>query len=778
MRTKQNILLLILLTLFTFSSVIAQDTPPAATLIDDFDTGYDDGSFETQWWTYSDDTGSTFNASLDNETVYNGSTSLRIETELVTGGFSGIGFDYGIPRDWQAGQGIVLQMRASEVGLPINIVLHIADDTQTSSASPGVTPFGCTFPTPEGSVEDWVTVTLGWDCFQRLMWVGEEGIIEFAAYPIVGLEIAFDGATAYGGTFWLDDIRVISDSDLNQPPTVSDMFSDLPVVRASQIGYRPEDHKLFVATVPVETFTVVDDATGATVYEGQGEAWGFDADTQQELFWGNFDSLETTGTYHIVLNTGDVSYPFIIAEHAYADPLILAARALYLSRSGIAIHDSELSGVDLEAGHLEPAILWSDETSTPRDVSGGWYDAGDFGRYIPTAAFAVGQLLVGFNANPEFFADGSLNIPESGNGQPDLLDEIRWELDWLLKMQREDGAVYNKVTTRSFPDYGTLPAEDTSQLYLFEVSSADTAYFAASMAQAARVYAAYDAEYAATLLSAAERAWTWLTQNPEQVPAGGFQNPPVSEYPMQGGYDFVGTEEVPRMWAAAELFNTTGNADYETAFVRYFDAVSPERNQAMSWANAYPMALYGYLTAETADQEIWADVAEVFQTQAQQIFDVSFMSGYGVSLNDSVAGFEYVWGSNQVALAHGLYLMMANELFPDERYPYAAQQQAQYVMGVNPLARTYISGIGEAPMLYPHHNVSFRNQVAVPGFITEGANSQNTGGDAALEALWEIGVPPALRYADDWESWASNEPTIDANATFVALLAYWAEHKQ
>jgi endoglucanase len=769
MKTKSFVLLLMLLTWVT--TVVAQD---AATLIDDFDTGYESGSLVPQWWTYSDDMGTTFAAELDTETLYNGGASMRMDIHLEAGGYAGIGFDYGFAHDWQAGQGIVLQLRASEVGIPLNLVLHIVDATQTSADSPGVTPFGCNFTTPPGSDADWVTVTLAWDCFQRLMWVGEAGIMEFTPNPVTSFEISFEGNEIQNVTVWIDDIRVISESDLNAPPSYTDMFADLPVVRVSQIGYRPHDRKLLIATVPVDHFTIVDHATDEIVYEGQAESWGFDQDAQQEIYWGRFHSLTTPGTYRAILDTGDESYPFTISEDVYAAPIRLAARALYLQRSGIDIYDAENSGVDLEAGHLTPAILWGDESSTPMDVSGGWYDAGDFGRYIPTGAFAVGQLLIGFSANPEFFADGSLNIPESGNGLPDLLDEIKWELDWMLRMQREDGAVYHKVTTRSFADFGTLPAEDTSQLFVFEVSSADTAYFSATLAHAARIFADYDAEYAATLLSAAERAWTWLEQNPDQVPVGGFQNPPVSEYPMQGGYDFVGTEEIPRMWAAAELFNTTGNSTYETAFAQYFEAVSPQGRQAMSWANAYPMALYAYLTAENANANTWASVAEVFQAQAQQIFDVAFMSGYGVTLNDSVPGFEYVWGSNQVALAHGLYLMMANELFPDLRYPHVALGQVQYILGVNPLAKAYISGIGADPMLHPHHNLSFRMQVAVPGFITEGANSQGSGGDAALEALWEVGVPAAMSYTDAWESWASNEPTIDANATFVALLAYWA----
>ena len=151
------------------------------------------------------------------------------------------------------------------------------------------------------------------------------------------------------------------------------------------------------------------------------------------------------------------------------------------------------------------------------------------------------------------------------------------------------------------------------------------------------------------------------------------------------------------------------------------------------------------------------------------------MSGYGVALSDQVPGFEYVWGSNQMALAHGLYLMMVNEVYPNERYVHAAMAQVHYILGVNPVAKAYISGIGSDPVLHPHHNVSYRMQQAVPGFITEGANSMDSGGDAVLEGLWDMGVPVAMRYSDDWESWASNEPTIDANAAFVALLAYWAE---
>lgn len=768
---KKSVLFALIVLIFTGLPAAAQT--PAVTLIDDFDTDYEAGSI-SGWWTYSKDASTSFIAAVDTEAPFNGTGALRLDVDIPPGSYAGLGFDFSFLRDWQAGSGFVMQMRATETGLPLNIVLHLNDETQTSTVSPGVTPFGCTFTTPEGSDQGWTEVILSWDCFQRLMWVGSEGIMEFSPQSISSFEIAFEntGEQPLAGTIWIDDIRVISDTDLNAPPSLTDVFGELPVIHANQIGYRPQDKKYFVSTIPAAHFTIVDDATGEMVSAGLLIDQGFDPDVDRNILRGSFDTLTEPGTYRIVLSSGEESAPFTISEDVYAQPLWLATRYLYLQRSAMPINDAEFSGITLEAGHTQPAQFWGDTSGATIDVTGGWYDAGDFGRFIPTAAFAVNQLLYAFQANPDYFTDGSLNIPESGNGMPDLLDEIRWELDWMLKMQREDGAVYHKVTTRSFPPYGTLPAEDTQQMFVFDISSADTAYFAAVTAQASLIYRDYDAEYADQLLEAANRAGVWLLDHPEQVPPGGFQNPPVSEYPMQGGYDFVGVEDIPRLWAAAELFKTTGDPAYEMAFTNHF-AAAPQDQHTMVWANSYPMALYAYLTADDTDAETRAAVESVFQAQVEQIFSVVDESGYNVALTDTQPGFHFEWGSNQVALAHGLYLMLAHELYPDTQYVNAALGQIHYLLGVNPLAKAYISGIGANPVLQPHHNVSFHLREAVPGIITEGANSQNTGGDAVLQGLWDINVPPAMRYTDDWDSWASNEPTIDANATFVALLAHF-----
>ena len=752
----------------------AQDVT-AATVIADFNA---EGALD-DWWSYVDDLPETtlFRYARDTDVVAEGAGALRMELDIAAGGYAGMGFDYGLPHDWTAGQGIVLRIRASEEGLPLVFVLHVVDPTQTSGLSPGLTPFNYRLTTPAGCTEDWVTVTLPWNGFERAWWVGKEGITEFTPNPIAKVEIGYEAPkdARLQGTIWVDDIRVISEENLNEAPSFDELIGEIPPLHVSQIGYRPEDRKVVVASVPFERFQIVDEVSGEVVYTGKATRWGYDEDADQEIYWGRFHSLQTPGRYRVVVEGVGESAPFVIAEDAFDEAVRLAARAFYLHRSGVPLHDAE-SGLDLEAGHTQAATLWDDREST-LDVHGGWYDAGDYGRYMPTGAFAVGQLLLAYRANPDFFADGSLNIPESGNGVPDLLDEVRWELEWMLRMQREDGAVYHKVTTREYPALGTLPAEDRGALYVFGPTSADTAFFAGAMAQAAQTFAPYDAEFAQTCLDAAQQAWAWLEKHPEQVPAGGFRNPPPSEFPMGGGYDLYASELGHRLWAAGALFQATGDRRYEDAFAAYLAQMDTHSVHTMTWADGHMLGLFAYLNADNASPETWQQAAAIVQDAAQHILEVTFRSGYGVALHGRSGDFAYVWGSNQVALAHGLHLMLTDALFPDPRYEHAARAQVQYIFGVNPLGKMYFTGLGANPVEHPHHNVSYHFRQAVPGWVGEGANGaieEGAGGDAVLEALWAAGVPTALCYKDDWQSWATNEPTIDANASFVALASYFA----
>jgi endoglucanase len=236
------------------------------------------------------------------------------------------------------------------------------------------------------------------------------------------------------------------------------------------------------------------------------------------------------------------------------------------------------------ADHITPAILYDAAGPHPDqtfDVSGGWWDAGDYGRYVPPAATTLMSLFYAYHFNPVAFQDGSLNIPESGNGVSDLLDEARWELEWLLKMQRADGAVHQKVTTADYAEGG--PEADTQPLYLYDVSTQATAQYAGAIAEASLVYREVDPEFADKLLAAAIQAWAWLEAQPGKYPEGGYIDP---ENHYGGPYSIeAGDETGQRLWAAGSLFHATGEAKYANAFADLWAKRDPEPPvYGLSWA--------------------------------------------------------------------------------------------------------------------------------------------------------------------------------------------------
>ena len=325
--------------------------------------------------------------------------------------------------------------------------------------------------------------------------------------------------------------------------------------------------------------TACDLNSNEIVYSGKCIKWGFDIDTGHTVYKGYFSEFKTPGEY-IIETSGQQSIPFIIDNNVFSEYLYLSGRVFYLSRSGIPIYDTDNSHIELEAGHTQPAVFW-DNREESIDVSGGWYDAGDYGRYIPSGAFAVSQLLYAYRANPAFFKDGSLNIPESGNGIPDLLDEIRWEIEWMLKMQDKDGGVYNKVTSKNYPELGTLPEEDKSKLYVFETTSHDTADFVAVLAQAIPFFEPFDSTFSEKMKQAIDKSWNWLEKNSGVIPPGGFKNPPYNIYPSQAGYELIwSNENSHRMWAAAQMFQLTGLKKYEEKFKARFQRIADTQGTA------------------------------------------------------------------------------------------------------------------------------------------------------------------------------------------------------
>ena len=276
-------------------------------------------------------------------------------------------------------------------------------------------------------------------------------------------------------------------------------------IHIDQFGYYPFAPKVAVISNPVNGFNAAGNFSPASsyqirssqtdevVFEGSLTPWNNGQVHDQsgdKAWWFDFSSLEKEGTYYVYDTQNDLSsYPFRIGDDVYDDVLKLAVRTFLYQRSGF---KKESPYVDAaytdEASHMQDLtsrfVRDPGNAATEKDVSGGWYDAGDYNKYVNFTYTVLHELLAAYEAYPEAFGD-DWNIPESGNGTPDILDEIKWELDWLLKMQQTNGSVLAKVSVTDFAA-ASPPSADTNPRYYGEATSSSTRSVCSIFAHAAR----------------------------------------------------------------------------------------------------------------------------------------------------------------------------------------------------------------------------------------------------------------------------------------------------
>jgi endoglucanase len=363
--------------------------------------------------------------------------------------------------------------------------------------------------------------------------------------------------------------------------------------------------------------------------------------------------------------------------------------------------------------------------------------------------------------------DIRLHIPESGNGTPDLLNEARWNLDWVLKMQDADGGAWHKQTSTGFPGF-IAPEKDSTASEVIGTGQAPykstcaTADLAALMAVAARVYKPYDAAFAARALEAARRAWAWTERNPNIV----FSNPAgvsTGEYGDKSCAD-------ERLWAAAELWRTTGDAAYNAYFVANYAQFLPTLDSpaAEDWGQMAPMGLWTYALANRAGSD--ARAAEAIRARAvaaaRAIVERTRANAYRSSMKPT----DYVWGSNGLAANYGKVLLVANQFVHDAAFVDAARDNLHYLLGRNTFSLSWVTQLGQHSYQHPHHRPSGSGEQPGPwpGLLSGGPNAGRQ--DAVLAALPKD-LPPAKVYADQLASYASNEIAINWQAALVFLLA-------
>ena len=550
---------------------------------------------------------------------------------------------------------------------------------------------------------------------------------------------------------YIDNVSVLCTDNSKVEFEAEDVSKNINI---NQIGYEPDAEKVavFRGNAVVDKFDVVDEA-GNVVYTGDivGPVRNYLA--FEYNWYGDFSEITEPGTYKIVAEEFGDSYTFEIGEGIYEKPFADIVRLFYMQRCGCELPADLAGDFAHDVCHNTPARIYG--TDEYLEVSGGWHDAGDYGRYIDPAAKTVADLLMAYNSNPDVFGD-DCGIPESGNGIPDILDEVRYELEWMLKMQDpKSGGVYHKVTCANFPG-NVMPEEETEELILSPISKTATFSFAATCGMAYRYYKDIDADFAQKCLDAAVKAYEFglvtdilSFRNPEDILTGEYG-------------DGVFADE--HFWASCELLSITG--DVETYQPQIEKRLKPAIYGGLGWADVGAYGIYTYLTMDEAysDSEIRSAMLNVYTSKADNYVKASDEYGYNISL----PGDGYVWGSNMTVANNAMMLILANEFAPNENYINCAKDHMNYLFGTNPVSYCFVTGYGTITPNGTHHRPSIALGKTLPGMLVGGPNS-NLEDPFALSTLSTAAI--ACCYIDNTAAYSLNEITIYWNSPLVFAMA-------
>ncbi len=605
-----------------------------------------------------------------------------------------------------------------------------------------------------------------------------------------------------------------------------------PYIVVDQFGYRPDAEKIAVLRDPQvgfdasESFTpgaayaVVDAHSGDRVFEGAPVVWNggnTDDASGDKAWWFDFSGVTAPGDYFVLDESANVrSDVFRVSTDVYRDVLAQSVRMLFYQRDGFA-KTAEYAGAGWADGaaHMGPlqdthCRLYSakDDASTEKDLHGGWFDAGDYNKYTNWAAGYVIQFLRAYSEAPAAFRD-DYGIPESGNGVPDVLDETKWELDWLVRMQNDDGSVLSIVGEAG----DSPPSAATGQSLYGSANTSATLTSAAAYAYGARVYRAVDAAkfgaYADDLERRAKKAWTWAAANPNVT----FQNNDGASGTEGLG---AGRQEVDdrgrlmkKLAAAVYLYELTG----DTAYRDFFDQnYGQTQLLAGGYLDLFDLEANDVLLEYTKAQGATASVVDRVRSAYAAGMDSDHNLG---SVRGNVdpylaALYVYTWGSNQNKAQQGLLFSdlvtygidassSADALRGAERY-------VHYVHGVNPFGMVYLSNMaayGAAKSVTRFFHTWFSHGSArwdavgestygpPPGYLVGGPNPSYSWDGCCPSGCSGVpcgdappappaGQPPAKSYEDfndSWplDSWSVTEPDVGYQALYIRLLSKFVE---
>jgi endoglucanase len=549
---------------------------------------------------------------------------------------------------------------------------------------------------------------------------------------------------------------------LTVPDTPATPSNNAQLIKLNQVGFLPDEAK--IAIVPenqATTFLLVNASDDAEVFSGQltlSQEW---QPAQENVSIADFSSFTTAGEYKIKIEGFEDSHLVVIKSDAYLPAHDAALKAYYFNRASTELLDEHAGVWARAAGHTDENVLVHSSAASAERPEGtvisapkGWYDAGDYNKYIVNSGISVYTLLAAYEHHPFFYQGRNIGIPESINAVPDILDEVKWNLDWMMAMQDpNDGGVYHKLTTLNFSG-AVMPNQATAQRYVVQKGTAAALNFAATMAVASRIYANFPqfSVLANSYKQAAENAWLWAQANPNTA----YNQPSDVSTGEYGDGSF--NDEFS--WAAAELFLLTN----EDLYLQQFKQLNV-RPSVPAWPNSAALGYISLLNNGKAilSAEDYAQFLDSYLALADDIVNQHQVSAYAVAMQ----GNDFVWGSNSSGLNKAFVLLQAQRLTNDSKYKVAAVGLLDYVLGRNPTDFSFLTGFGAKTPLDTHHRPSFADGVAapVPGFVAGGPHSGQQDGCSYPSSL------AAKSYSDTWCSYSTNEVTINWNAPMVYVLA-------
>jgi endoglucanase len=587
------------------------------------------------------------------------------------------------------------------------------------------------------------------------------------------------------------DIPEVSQSVQSQPTEIPQQLS---IISVNQVGYFPESAKYAMfAGSGTSDWSLINVDTGETAAEGVTLEGVYDDASGETVQTADFSDVTTPGTYMLVVGDWQ-SAPFQIGTRVYSQLKLDALRYFYLNRSGLALELEYAGDWARPAGHVtDDAVTcfrgtdadgqsW-DGCDYRLNVRGGWYDAGDYGKYVVNGGISAWTLFNLYERLPQAFGDRSMSIPENANGMPDILDEARWEMEFLLAMQVPEGEplagmVHHKMHDRRWSGVPVMPPTEFDNdnaengRFLYPPSTAATLNMAATAAQCARIWRDIDPDFAERCLNAAETAWLAANENPIMI---------AGRAPGEGGGDYGdATIDDEFYWAAAELFVATGQQEYRdflttSRFFNAFPGLAASSVSSMSWGSTAALGTISLAIVpnDLPEEDIDALQGQIVETAEGYLATID-AEGYRVPITKN----RYYWGSNSDVLNNAIILALAYDFTDDARFLNGVSDSMDYILGRNALGFSFVSGYGANAMQHPHHRF-WGNQPESgfppppPGAVAGGPNAEPAD-PVAIEAV--AGLPPAKRYIDVLESYSTNEVTINWNAPLVWVAAYLDAH--